>query len=485
MKLYSYCYSYLLLIICLSSCAVGPDFIKPAAPTAKAYTSEKNLNQFGSQHIGKNKPISAFWWHEFNDPELNRVIEQGVQTSYTLVSIREKLEQAKEMVNAASGQLWPQVNLNAIAGRQKYGVALFGPINISIPPFTYYELGPGLTYTLDIFGGTRRTIEKQQALACYQASQFNAEYLALTGNILTASLNIASINAQLETLNEITLEDKMNLNLVQKAFNFGSATKADVLSAKSQLTNDKALLPGLYQQLSLARDVLNVLIGKTPVDWQPPHFQLENFKLPQKLPLRLPSELAHVRPDILAAEALLHAASADIGIATANLYPAITLSASSMQEALIPANLFKSTANAWSYVSNITTPIFNGGTLLAQRRAAIHAYKASYADYQQAVLKAFVQVSDVLHALKHDEETEQLQKKAMTTAHASLKLARLSYSAGSVGVLEVIDAERLYMQARLSYVKVKGQRYQDIVQLYLVLGGGKNLMAYTRGDSSH
>lgn len=479
MKLSHY-FIYILLTGFLSACAVGPDFVKPAAPRNQTYTAENNLNHFGSQQIKKNKAISAFWWHELDAPELNRVIEQGIKNNYSLISMRETLEQAKEMVNAVSGQLWPQASLTATAGRQKYGVALFGPINISIPPFTYYEIGPSVNYVLDIFGGTRRTIEKQQALACYQANEFNAAYLSLSGNISTTSLAIASINAQIETTKEIILEDKKNLRLVQKAFHFGSATKTDVLSAKSQLTNDEALLPNLYQQLSLAQNALNTLVGQTPEDWHPPQFQLDNFKLPQELPLRIPSELVRTRPDILAAEAVLHAASADIGIATANLYPAITLSASTLQEALIPSNLFKASANAWSYLGNITTPIFSGGTLRAQRRAAIHAYQAAYANYQQVVLNAFVQVSDVLHALKHDAQAEQLQRKAVMTAGSSLTLARLSYSAGNVGILQVLDAERLYMQAQLGYVKAKAQRYQDSVQLYLVLGGGKNLMTSTQ-----
>jgi NodT family efflux transporter outer membrane factor (OMF) lipoprotein len=474
MKLYLHHFICLLLIISLSSCAVGPDFVKPAAPTNQTYTSENNLKHFGSQHINQNKPVSAIWWHEFYSPELNSVMEQGTQNSYTLVSMQETLEQAKEMVNAEKGQLWPQISLDVAAGRQKYGVALFGPINISIPPYTYYEIGPSINYLLDVFGGTRRTIEKQQALAEYQANEFNAAYLSLTGNIAAGSLSIAIINAQIKTTKEIILDDKNNLNLINNAFRLGSATKTEVLSAQSQLTNDETLLPTLYQQLSVARDSLNILVGSIPANWQPPNFQLKNFKLPQELPLSFPSELVHTRPDILASEAVLHAACADIGIATANLYPSITLSAATLQEALLPHNLFKASANAWSYLASLSAPLFNGGTLRAEKRAAIHAYQSAYANYQQVILKAFTQVSDVLHALKHDEEAVKLQNKAVITSRASLKLARMSYQDGSTGILEILDAERLYSQARLGYIKAQGQRYLDTVQLYLVLGGGNH-----------
>jgi NodT family efflux transporter outer membrane factor (OMF) lipoprotein len=472
MKRYSQYLSYFCVMGCLTSCAVGPDFKRPAVPSDQTYSAEGQLTHFGTQHINQQKPISAVWWEEFNYPELNKVVALGVKNSYSLVAIQQTLEQAKEMVTAASGQLWPQLSLEALAGRQKYGVALFGPTNFNIPPFTYYEIGPNLNYLLDVFGGTRRTIEKQQALAIYQQNEVNAAYLTLTGNIATTSLTIATLNAQIATTEEIIRDDKKNLQLVQEALNLGSSTKAEELTTHSQLDNDETLLPDLRQQLSVAQDTLNVLVGNTPANWTPPAFYLKNFVLPKELPLVLPSELVHARPDILAAEATLHAASADIGIATANLYPSINLSASTLQEALVPANLFKASANAWAYLGTLTAPIFNGGTLRAERRAAIHAYQSAYANYQQVVLKAFGQVNDVLHALKHDEEELRMQKHAVETAKSSLKLARLSYNEGNVGVLQILDAERLYNQARVGYVKALGRRYQDTVQLYLVLGGG-------------
>jgi NodT family efflux transporter outer membrane factor (OMF) lipoprotein len=471
-----YIYGLLAIAMGLSGCVVGPDFTPPAAPTEESYTAESNLNPLGSQRIHPNKPISAFWWREFDVPELNRVIAQGIQNNYTLVSMRETLSQAQEQVNALSGQRWPQIALTTAAGRQKYGAALFGPSPLSIPPFTYYEIGPGVAYTPDLFGSTARSIEKQEALAGYQAQVFNATYLSLTGNLVTTALAIARIHAERETLHEMILGDKQYVKLIQKAFHLGALAQTEVLTAKSQLITDEIVLPGLDQQLTLAHNALNRLVGRTPVEWQPPHFQLKQFRLPQELPLRIPSVLVRARPDILAAEALLHAASADVGIATANLYPAMTLSAATLQEALTPATVFQASANTWSYLGTLTTPLFNGGMLRAQRRAALHAYQSAYAHYQQVVLNAFVEVSNVLHALKQDAEAEQLQRKAMITARAALKLARLSYKAGSVGILEVLAAERFYRQAQLGYIKAQGQRYEEIVQLYLVLGGGENLI---------
>jgi NodT family efflux transporter outer membrane factor (OMF) lipoprotein len=472
MKYYFHNIIMLFLLSGLTACAVGPDFKRPVAPADQRYSAETNLAKFGNQRINTQQAVSTVWWQALHSNSLNDVINTGVSNSYTLAAARETLAQAREIALAAKGQLWPQLSLDAIAGRQKYGIALFGPTNFVIPPFTYYELGPSLTYVLDVFGGTRRTIEKQEALATYEAFELDAAYLALTGNITSTALTIATINDEIATTHAIIKEDQKNLELVRQSFNLGSGTEVDVLSAKSQLNNDETLLPTLSQQLTVAQDTLNVLVGKTPANWQPPVFTLNGFGLPTTLPLSLPSELVHSRPDIMAAEAMLHSASASVGIATANLYPSISITAASLQEALVPSNLFKASANAWSYAGSLTAPIFEGGTLRAQKRAAEHAYQLAYANYQQVIIKAFVQVNEVLHALKNDADELRAQQNAVATAIQSLKLARLSYNAGNVGILQVLDAERLYTQARLGLDRTKGQRYQDTVQLYLVLGGG-------------
>lgn len=469
MKLNQQYLFFLMGMLLLTSCAVGPDFTKPTPIISKTYTA-KTKNHFGSRHLNL-KQIQATWWKAFHSPALNDAMQQGRKHNYSLEVMQENLAQARETVIAAKGQLWPQAAMNSGIGRQQYGAALFGPIDMKIPPFTYYQIGPSANYTLDVFGGTRRTIEKKQALADYQQQELNAAYLTVTGNIATTFLKIAELNSQVITTKEIILDDKKNLHLVRKAFELGATTRTQVLSAQSQLTNDETLLPPLYQQLKVAQSTLSILLGIPPADFKIAAFKLHDFILPKELPLSLPSELIHKRPDILAAEAILHAASADIGIATAQLYPNITISATAMQEALIPSGLIKGSSNAWSLIGNLTSPIFNGGSLRAGRRASIHAYQSAYANYQQIVLKAFGEVHDVLYALQHDEQEIVLQKNALATAQNSLKLARLSFDAGNVGVLQILDAERAYAQARLGYVHAQAQRYQDTIRLYLALGG--------------
>ncbi|KTD67630.1 outer membrane efflux protein [Legionella santicrucis] len=466
MNLYPYYLFFGVGINLLTSCAVGPDFVKPTAVPSKTYTA-KIKKQFGGRDL-KLKYVPTNWWTSFHSSALNEMMQQGKKHNYSLTIMQENLAQAREMVKVAKGQLWPQGTLDAGIGRQKYGAASFGPIDTSIPAFTYYQIGPSANYILDVFGGTRRTIEKQQAIADYQQQELNATYLTVTGNIAEAFLEIAELNSQLTATQEIILDDKKNVRLVRKAFDLGATTQTQVLSAQSQLTKDETLLPPLYQRIKVAQSKLSILLGIPPAHFKIDTFRLKDITLPKELPLSLPSKLVHKRPDILAAESILHAASADIGIATAQLYPNITISATAMQEALIP---FNGSSNAWSLIGNLTTPIFNGGALHAQRRASIHAYQSAYANYQQIVLNAFGEVHDVLYALLHDEEEVMLQKKAVNTAKNSLKLARVSFNEGNVGVLEILNAERDYAQARLGYVRAQAQRYQDTVKLYIALGG--------------
>ncbi|MES2204272.1 MAG: efflux transporter outer membrane subunit [Pseudomonadota bacterium] len=456
----------LLLSLCalfLSACTVGPDYVKPDAPNVASYTAEGNEKYTSS--------ISTEWWKSFQTPALNKVIEQGIKNNYSLQSMQETLQQAEANVSATKGQNAPQINLNTDAGYEKYGVEATGNTN-DIPAFHYYSFGPSINWALDIFGGTKRSIEQQQALKDYQQQELHATFLTLTGNIVTTSMRIAELNAQISTIQSIIRDDQKNLDLAQTGLNLGSATEENKLLMQSQLSQDETLLTPLQQKLSATQGELNILVGAFPADWQPPQFQLENFTLPKTLPLTLPSQLVHNRPDILAAEALLHAANAGVGIATANLYPQINLSANLTQEALSPGQLFNAASTTASVVGGITAPIFSGGTLRAQKNAAEHAYKATYANYQDVVVRAFVQVSNVLHALKYDDENIAAQKKAMASAEASLKLARLGNQVGSSTELEILNTQRLYAQAKIDYAQAIAQRYRDAAQLYLVLGGG-------------
>ena len=451
------------MTLLLSACTVGPDYVPPKDPDVSNYTGEGNRKFIST--------ISEEWWKSFQSPELNQVIQLGIKNNYSLQAMQETLKQAQDNVNATKGQLLPQASMAAGPGYEKYGVQATGETD-AIPAFHYYSLGPSINWALDIFGGTKRSIEQQQALMHYQQQELHAAFLTLTGNIVTTSLRIAELNAKISSIQSIIHDDQKNLQLAQTSLEVGSSTEENKLLIQSQLSHDETLLAPLQQQLSATQGELNILVGAFPANWQAPEFELKNFVLPKALPLTLPSQLVHDRPDILAAESLLHAASAGVGVATANLYPQINLSATLTQQALSPGQLFDSSSTAASVFAGITAPIFSGGTLRAQKSAAEHAYKATYANYQEVVVRAFVQVSNVLHALQYDDQNIAAQKKALASAEASLKLARLGNDVGSSTELEILNAERLYADAKLGYDQAIAQQYQDVAQLYLALGGG-------------
>jgi NodT family efflux transporter outer membrane factor (OMF) lipoprotein len=282
---------------------------------------------------------------------------------------------------------------------------------------------------------------------------------------------IASVRAQIATVETILAQDRDNLRLVQSAFDNGSVAREDVVTAQSQIANDMTLLPPLRQELAMGRHALSVVLGRAPASELPDDVDLTQITLPLQVPVSLPSELAHRRPDILAAEARLHAATSAVGVAQSNLYPKIQLTATVGQESLKADQIFNSASNAWSIIGGLTAPIFDGGTLRAEKRAAVDAMRASAATYEQTVLVAFAQVADLLEGLDHDAEQLDAQDHAQQAAQSSLDLARISYKEGNAGVLLVLDAERSYQQARLGYVRAVAQRYLDTVQLFLALGG--------------
>lgn len=461
----------LLSILLVSACTVGPDFKAPAPPSISTYAAKGDAPAPDDQRVALGKEIEGDWWKGFQSPPLNDVVTLALSGNEDAEAAKARMAEAEEQVNAAEGALLPQVSLAGTAGYQKYGHALFGPLNFNIPPFAYYTLGPSVTFPLDLFGGQKRTVEQRQALLDYQHFELDAAYQSLVAHVAAEALALASARAELDTANAIIADDQRNVDLVQSAMNAGSGTRVQLLTAQTQLVEDRALVPDLKQREVVARHALAVLVGKAPAEWSPPEFALDDFTLPSELPVSLPSELVHRRPDIQAAESQLHAASAAIGVATANLYPNFNLTATVTQQALTPGGLFNSINNAYSLAANLTQPIFNGGRLTAEKRAAIDNYKAMLALYRQTMIAAFSDVADRLQALANDADRLRAEEQAAQTAAESLDLARKSFQAGNSGILDVIDAERRNAQAQLAFTRAKAQRLMDTAELYLALGG--------------
>lgn len=460
-----------LALLLLAACTVGPDFERPPPATTPGYTGKPvTLPAAGSaapvQRLAPGTAVEGEWWHRFNAPALDDAVALALKQSPSLDTARATLAQARESVIAAQGALYPQLDLAAGASRVSPGPAAANVV------YNLFSIGPLVSFDLDPFGRLTRQVEQQAALAELQRYQLAAAYLTLTGDVVTEAVSIAAARAQIAAAERIIAIDQRNLELVRISYEAGHAAETDVLSAESQLEADRTLLPPLQQQLSVARHALAVLVGEAPSDWHAPDFDTASLRLPQDLPVTLPSALVRERPDILAAEAQLHADSAAIGVATAELYPDLTLSASFAAESLKLGGLFNSPTSAWSVASALTAPLFHGGTLEAQRRATIDAYAAQLGLYRTTVLQAFGQIADVLRALQHDADLLGAEERALIAARASFELAQESYQAGMASFLQVLDAERLYAQAQLGYAKAESQRYLDTIQLFTAMGGG-------------
>jgi len=424
--------------VCVGGCVMGPDFVRPGSPDVNGYTSTPLPARLtpgdgeAEQSLVVGRAISADWWKLFGSSQLQQVVEQAIAGNRTLVAARATLAQARQSVAQARSAYYPQIDVAA---------NLKGEADI-------FTLGPIVSYVPDVFGATRRTVEQHEALAENQRYQVAAVYLTLTGNAVSQAINIASARMQLSAAEDIVSQDERNLALVRQKLEAGKVARADFLIAESLLENDRTQLAPLRQQLSVARHALSVLVGKFPAQWTPPDFDLTRLDLPAQLPVSLPSELAHQRPDILAAEAQLHAASAQIGVAVARMYPSIDLSV---------AGGIEGTNAGFTLASGVLAPVFHGGGLKAQKQAAI---------------EAFGQVADTLRALEHDAELVDTERRALDTSSESLALQQLMYNVGKSDLLSLLAAERNYQQARLGYARALAQRYLDTVQLFVALGGG-------------
>lgn len=454
----------------LTACSVGPDFVRPTPPAAERFTTEELPSiQLTTQDANAGAAPGQEWWTVFQSPKLNDTVRVALEGNRELRIAQANLTQAREIYAASRGARLPDAEIAAANARNKYGAAFLG--GFQLPPFTAYSVGVNVNYLLDYTGGVRRTIEEQQALTEAREHEATAAHLSLTGNVVLQALAIASARARIRAAEGILDEDSRNVELVRKALDEGSVARVDLLTAQSQLAQDQTLLPPLRQELSAARHALAVLVGRAPGNWSPPDFELGDFIPPSPLPVSLPSEMARRRPDIRASEAQLHAATAGVGVATANLYPQIKLTGSLSQQALKAGDLFDESAFAFGLAGNLTAPLFNGGRLRAERRAAEAARQAAFASYEQTVLSAFRQVADVLAALEHDAQAIAAQQQALDVAENNLNLTRESYSAGNVGVLQILDAERSVQRARIGVAGVHAQRLQDSAELIVALGG--------------
>ena len=465
----------------MTGCSVGPDFHRPEVPKTDGFTAtplpEKTSSAPGTgdegQQFALGKEIPDQWWMLFHSEVLDQLIRRALTDSPTLAAAKSALRQARENWRAEAGALLPSVDANVSAERQKISGAAFGQPDSSFSPFTLYNASVNVSYILDIFGGIRRNLETLQAQIDYQRFQLEGVRLTLTSNIVTAAVKEASLRGQILATQEILEAQQKQLDLVEQHFRLGGVSRSDVLAQRTQLAQTRATLPPLEKQLAQTRHQLAVLTGIFPGDaLAMPEFDLNGLQLPQELPVSLPSSLVRQRPDILASEELLHAASAQVGVATANLYPQITLTGSYGSESTKLRDLLKSSTSVWSIAAGLVQPIFHGGTLTARRRAAMEAYDQAVAQYQETVLQAFQNVADSLLALEEDARTLTTQADAEAAAADTLDLTHKQFQLGAVSYLSLLNAERQYQQTRIGLIQARAARFADTAALFQAMGGG-------------
>jgi NodT family efflux transporter outer membrane factor (OMF) lipoprotein len=466
----------------LASCAVGPDFKSPDAPAAAnggTYTPSPMPQQTveapgaagAAQSFSQGQDIPAQWWLVFHSDALDRLIRASLTQSPNLAAAQAALRQAQETLNAQTGTLlYP--NVGGQLGVTRETVPLGSAVAAGGSLFTLYNASVNVSYTLDVFGASRRELESLRAAVGFQRFQVEAAYLALTSNLVTTAIREASLRAQLQATREVLAAQERQLTIIEKQLAAGAISRSIVLVQRTQVAQTLATLPPLEKSLAQTRHQLSVYAGRLPSESGMPEFQLDSLQLPLDLPLTLPSSLVRQRPDIQASEALLHEASAQIGVATANLYPQITLSGSVGSAALQASKLFGSGSGFWSVAAGLLQPIFNGGALTAKRRAAIAAYDQAAAQYRATVLTAFQNVADALRALDLDALALKAQADAESLARESLELATRQYRLGAVSYLALLDSQRSYQQARVGLVQAQAARFSDTAALFQALGGG-------------
>jgi NodT family efflux transporter outer membrane factor (OMF) lipoprotein len=473
-----------LALLLAAGCAVGPNFKRPAAPNVGGYTitrlrstaSASQVTGGEAQRFVKGLDIPGEWWTLFHSRPLNDLIERSVTNNPDLKAAQAALQAARENVLAQRGIYFPSIAGSFSASRQKAAETLAPAPNYPVVPeeyqFDLFTPQVSVSYVPDVFGLNRRTMESLKAQEQAVRFQLIATYVTLSANVAVAAIQEASLRAQIDATRQLIGINSNMVQILRYQFVKGYASRLDVAAQESQLAPVAATMPPLLKQLAQQRDLLAVLAGKFPSENLPEKFELSKLQLPQELPLSLPSQLVEQRPDVRQAEENLHAASAQVGIAIANRLPNITLTANAGSTALAIDKVFTSGTGFWGLGAAATEPIFQGGSLLHQERAAKAAYVQAAEQYRSTVLTAFQNVADTLNALEQDADALKTAVAAADAAKVTLNLTQRQLQDGYAGELALLSAEQTYQQARINLTQAQANRFADTAALFQALGGG-------------
>lgn len=467
------------LVLLLGGCTVGPDFNAPAAPPVDGYTSDgraagtvgADVAGGGSQRFVKGRDIPGEWWKLFRSRTVDALVAEALRNHPDLDAAQAALRAARETALSEGGALLPQADLTGSQTRLGASPAqngMRGPGSV----FDLSKTSVAVSYDLDVFGGEKRKIEGLEAAAENQRFQLEATQLTLTTDVVTTLITDASLRAQIAAIKDILRTETEQRDLLRKQFTLGAVAQTDVLLQESSLAQTQATLPPLEKALAQNRNQLMAYLGRLPSQDKGEQVSLGELHLPGELPLSLPSSLVRQRPDVLAAEETLRRANAQIGVATANMLPKLSLSAAFGSQALSPGELFGAQTAAWSLAGSVSQPIFQGGTLIHARESAIASRDQAAAQYRSTVIKAFQNVADALRAIQADAKTLAAQVEAERAATRSLEISRSQYKVGGTTWTTVLTADQTYQNARIARVKAQAQRHADTAALFQALGGG-------------
>jgi len=471
------------LTLMLTSCAVGPDFQVPALPVLKGFLPGQGDGVPGST-VMRGADIPARWWEAFRSPQLNRLIEDAIRNNPDLQAAEAAVRAAQANASALRGTLFPVVAASFDASRQMIpGRTLTSNAASGADTYSLHTAQVSVSFVADVFGGTRRAIESAEAQAEAQSFQREAVYITLASNIALAAIQEASLRGQIAATRRLIDIQTQLLDILRRQNDRGQIALPDVVAQETAVAQARLLLPPLEKQLAQQRNLLATLTGRFASEGLPAGFELQNFRLQRKLPLSLPADLVRQRPDVRVAEANLHAANAQIGVAIANRLPQITLTGSAGSSADSIARLFSPGTLFWTVAGNAAQTVFDAGSRYFKQKAAEETTAQAAAQYRSTVLVAFQNVADVLRALQSDERAIAAAIAAEQSASRNIELVRRQVEQGQVSSPVLLIAQQAYLQTSLARVQAQAARLADTVALFQALGGGWWNRVATSGET--
>lgn len=467
----------------LTGCMVGPDFRHPEPPREEsvlapeeriAETAASNDVLGGeSQRFVVALDIPAQWWQLYRSPRLNGLIERALEANPDIQAAAQALKVARQAAVAQRAALFPLVTATGTGTHNETSNVLSSPTATGASSFGLFQVLGNLSLAIDVWGGTRRAAESLDAQAEVQCFVLEGAYLTLASNVVVAAIAEASLRAQIAATERTLAVQRDSLALLRRRLAIGQAALADVAAQQAALAQSEATLPPLQNQLSQQRHLLATLLGQTTANLPVETFDLAELSLPQALPATLPSRMVEQRPDVRAAEANVHAAAANVGVAISNMLPQFTISGFFGATALSSDQLFNpANGNTFTGGLGVVVPLLDGGALRARRRGAEAAWEQSKAQYRSTVLSAFRNVADAMRQIEFDAATLKAATMAESAARTGLEITRRRLASGDAGVLEVLNAELTYQSALLMQVQARSARFADTAALFQSLGGG-------------